>query len=180
MATAYSVQDLTREETEGIVDILAPNNRRVEVYQGASASGLLTIAFDEGGKADLSALPEGSDGHIDAEGVMWIDGAAFPVQVEDNTYTPTISLFDLVAAGIDTTKAHLTPAQLGEDEWIITAEGVKVAIGRAVDMEQGGTYGYDLAVYDAEGEQIRQDWYEDMASALAVVAKALTAEAADL
>lgn len=62
----------TPEHAEFIVSTLAPNVLVVaegrEVTLGERSLGL------------LRALPEDHDGHIDADGVMWIGGTDYPPQ----------------------------------------------------------------------------------------------------
>jgi hypothetical protein len=94
------------------------------------------------------------------------------------TYITDITWADMTHAGIDIDHVHRQPNQIGTDEYVATNGSRRVAFGPAVDMEDGGTYGWDVSVVDVHdddewGDEVSQEWFETSADCLAFVRKSL-------
>jgi len=51
----------------------------VEIWPAWTAD-TRAVAIGEGARAVLEALPSDADGHLDAEGVLWIGGSDYPTE----------------------------------------------------------------------------------------------------
>lgn len=86
--------------------------------------------------------------------------------IEDITWSA------MTRAGIDIGNVHRVPSDLGGEEYILIEGDTKVAFGPAVDMENGGTIGYDVCVYEHDGDdwqEIAQHWTESVGDLLRLV-----------
>ncbi len=64
-------------------------------------------------------------------------------------------------AGIDTDEVELHPTGTGGDGYTLIHGDTKIDFGPAVDMEDGGTHGFDVMVYQRVNDGIGGDFYWD-------------------
>lgn len=70
--------DLSTEKAEHIRATVAPN-AQVEFW--GAQSGVQTVALGRAARDCLESLPEDADGHLGADGVLWIGGTPYPCDV---------------------------------------------------------------------------------------------------
>ena len=97
-----------------------------------------------------------------------------------NTDITDITWTQLSEAGIDTDLVTRQHDALGGENYVLIAGDVMVVFGPAIDMENGGTWGWDMCVSEADGEswdETHQDWHETADELLRAVAAAAAPDA---
>jgi hypothetical protein len=97
-----------------------------------------------------------------------------------NTDITDITWAQLSDAGIDTDLVTRQHDALGGENYVLRAGDVMVVFGPAIDMENGGTWGWDLCVWETDGEdwdETRQDWHGTADELLLAVAAAAVPDA---
>ena len=90
-----------------------------------------------------------------------------------NTDITDITWAQLTDAGIDTDLVTRQHDALGGENYVLITGGVMVVFGPAIDMENGGTWGWDICVSEADGEdwdETHQNWHETADELLRAVA----------
>lgn len=80
------------------------------------------------------------------------------------------------AAGIDIQHVAIQPdSHDGAPMWVYQHDDTRIVFAPARDLEDGTTYGFDIAVYDLDADgfanQAAQNWAETPAETLAYVAR---------
>ena len=79
----------------------------------------------------------------------------------------------MTEAGLDISKIERVPSSLGGEDYVWQSDDRKIAFGPGVDMEDGGTHGWDICTYDWVDDAwdgVRQQWVLTASEAVAYVA----------